>query len=114
MNNTERQVKNLLEKNKNLHTIILQLNNANQTLRSKNQSLHQEVLGLNKKIKGLESRQPNYGKLNHIYDSMCKKKKSFNTKGQAIKTAEKFDKNFSVYNCPFCHCWHITTKDNFS
>lgn len=40
---------------------------------------------------------------------MCYGKKSYSTKKRANKTAQLF--NQRVYLCPYCHTYHLTTKN---
>lgn len=42
-------------------------------------------------------------------DKMCRSKKSFFTRGEAQHIANKHD-GLRVYSCPFCFCWHLTSK----
>ena len=42
---------------------------------------------------------------------MCGNKKSFRTKKLAEKTADKFDDDYRVYECPICYCFHVTTTN---
>lgn len=42
-------------------------------------------------------------------DKMCRSKKSFFTKGEAERCARKRE-GLRVYSCPFCFCWHLTSK----
>lgn len=43
---------------------------------------------------------------------MCLGKKSFRTKNKALEIASKFGGDYGIYECPICHCYHITTKPN--
>lgn len=39
----------------------------------------------------------------------CDRKVSYETEGKANKVARKMKHpNTRVYECPYCHCWHIT------
>lgn len=42
-------------------------------------------------------------------DKMCRSKKSFFTRGEAQHIASKHE-GLRVYSCPFCFCWHLTSK----
>lgn len=42
-------------------------------------------------------------------DKMCRSKKSFFTRGEAQHIAKKHD-GLRVYECPFCFCFHLTSK----
>lgn len=39
---------------------------------------------------------------------MCDRKRSYETKSKANRAAVK--KDFYVYECPVCFCWHLTKK----
>ena len=39
---------------------------------------------------------------------MCGRKKPFYTQSKANKFARH--RNMNVYECPVCHCWHVSTR----
>ena len=43
-----------------------------------------------------------------LIDKMCSSKQQYETEGKARLAAMLY--NMKWYPCPFCYCWHLTSK----